>query len=86
MHCEKNVCENLLKTLFGETDDAKSREDMQTRGIRPHLHLQRNLDGHTHLKLDAPYVLTKNEQQQFHHIDGNQVSIRLCRSLKLKNC
>jgi hypothetical protein len=65
MHCEKNVCENLLKTLFGETDDAKSREDMRTRGIRPHLHLQRNLDGRTHFKPDAPYVLTKNEQQQF---------------------
>ena len=65
MHCEKNVCENLLKTLFGETDDAKSREDMRARGIRPHLHLQRNLDGRTHFKPDAPYVLTKNEQLQF---------------------
>ena len=65
MHCEKNICENLLRTLFGETDDAKSREDMRARGIRPHLHLQRNPDGRTHFKPDAPYVLTKDERQQF---------------------
>lgn len=65
MHCEKNICENLLKTLFGETDDAKSREDMQANGIRPHLDLQRNPDGRTHFKPDSPYVLTKEERQQF---------------------
>jgi hypothetical protein len=47
MHCEKNVCENLLRTLFGETDGAKSHEDMRARGIRQHLHLQRKADGHT---------------------------------------
>ena len=64
MHCEKNVCENLIRTLFGETDDARSREDMRARGIREHLHLQRNPDGRTHFKPDAPYVLTKDERLQ----------------------
>ncbi len=65
MHCEKNICENLLRTLFGETDGAKSREDMRVRGIRNHLHLQRNPDGHTYFKPDAPYVLTKEHRQEF---------------------
>ena len=65
MHCEKNVCENLLRTLFGETDNAKYREDMRAQGIRPHLHLQRNPDGHSYFKLDAPYVLTKQDQTEF---------------------
>ena len=65
MHCEKNICENLLRTLFGETDGAKSREDMRARGIRNHLHLQRNPDGHTYFKPDAPYVLTKEHRQEF---------------------
>ena len=65
MHCEKNICENLLRTLFGETDGAKSREDMRARGILNHLHLQRNPDGHTYFKPDAPYVLTREHRQEF---------------------
>ena len=65
MHCEKNVCENLLRTLFGETDDARSREDMRARGIQRHLHLRLNPDGRTYFKPDAPYVLTKEERLQF---------------------
>lgn len=59
------MCENLLRTLFGETDDTKSRQDMQARGIREHLHLRLNPDGRTYFKPDAPYVLTKNERLQF---------------------
>ena len=51
--------------MFGETDGAKSREDMRVRGIRNHLHLQRNPDGHTYFKPDAPYVLTKEHRQEF---------------------
>lgn len=65
MHCEKNICENLLRTLFGETDGPKSREDMRARGIRQHLHLQRNVDGCTFFKPDAPYILTKDHRLQF---------------------
>ena len=65
MHCKKNVCENLIRTLFGETDNAKSREDMRARRIRKHLHLRRNRDGQTYFKPDAPYVLTKQQQQEF---------------------
>lgn len=61
----KMSVKNLLCTLFGETFNAKSREDTRARGIRPHLHLQRNPDGHSYFKLDAPYVLTKQDQTEF---------------------
>ncbi len=29
MHCEKNICENVLKTIFGEDDIVAMRNDMQ---------------------------------------------------------
>ena len=40
MHCEKNLCENFLRTTMGEKDTPAVRADIQARGIRPHLHLQ----------------------------------------------
>ena len=33
MHCEKNLYENILRTLLGETDYFRGREDMQEMGI-----------------------------------------------------
>ena len=65
IHCEKNVCENFLRTLFGETDGPKSREDLHVRDIREHLHLQLNLDGQTYFMPDATYVLTTKERKAF---------------------
>jgi len=65
MHCEKNICDILLRTLFGETDGPKSREDLRARGIRPHLHLQTNVDGCTHFMPNAPYVLSVEDRQAF---------------------
>jgi len=65
MHCEKNVCDILLRTFLGEIDGPKSREDLKTRGIRPHLHLQPNADGRTHFMPDAPYVLSAEDRQAF---------------------
>jgi tRNA(Ile)-lysidine synthase TilS/MesJ len=38
MHCEKNICENILKYLLGEKDKPPVRNDMQDKGIRFHLH------------------------------------------------
>jgi hypothetical protein len=35
MHCEKNICENILKTLFGEKDSSNVRADLQAMNIRP---------------------------------------------------
>jgi len=65
MHCEKNVCENLVRTLFGETDGVKSREDLRARNIRQHLHLRPNADGQTYFMPDAPYVLKEEERDEF---------------------
>lgn len=43
----------------------KSREDLRAWGIRSHLHLQPNADGVTYFMLDAPYVLTRHEREEF---------------------
>lgn len=40
MHCEKNLCKNLLKTILEEKDKPQTRMDMQERGIRKALWLQ----------------------------------------------
>ena len=40
MLCKKNLCENIVKTLFGERDTPIVRVDMQARGIQLQLHLQ----------------------------------------------
>jgi hypothetical protein len=34
MHCEKNICENLLKVIFGEKDTLVVRKDMEDIGIQ----------------------------------------------------
>jgi hypothetical protein len=39
MHCEKNVCENMLKTIFGERYIMVVRKDIQEVGIWPELWL-----------------------------------------------
>ena len=59
MHCEKNICENVLKTTFGEKDMPAVRVDMQARGIRAHLHLQPRGPNRDQLyMLHASYVLS----------------------------
>lgn len=63
MHSEKNICKNLLRTLFGKTIGVKSWDDMRTWGIWNHLHLQRNADGCTHFKPDTLYVKTRELRQ-----------------------
>jgi hypothetical protein len=35
MHCEKNVCENMLKTIFGERDIMVVIKDIQEVSIQP---------------------------------------------------
>jgi hypothetical protein len=63
MHCEKNIAENILKTTFGEKDSPAVRADLEARGIRPHLHLQRlgpNRD--RYYMPDASYVLSTDDK------------------------
>ena len=63
MHCEKNLSENIVKTMFGEKDTAAVRADLQARGIRPHLHLQPVGQNRDRLHMpDASYVLTTDDK------------------------
>jgi hypothetical protein len=59
MHCEKNLCENIIKTLFGETDFPRGRMDYEDMGVRPDLWLRRTHGTNGRLFMPhAPYVLT----------------------------
>ena len=40
MHCEKNLCKNIMKTLFGMNDNPESRQDVEDLNIREELWLQ----------------------------------------------
>ncbi len=63
MHCEKNLCENILRTAFGEKDNPSVRADMQARGIRPHLHLQAAGPNRDRFYIpDASYVLSAEDK------------------------
>jgi hypothetical protein len=42
MHVVKNVCENLIHTIFGEKDKKEVKRDMEDQNIDPHLWLFRN--------------------------------------------
>ena len=66
MHIEKNIAENLIKTLFGEKDTPNVRLDMQSKNIRPHLWLRRvDDDVNKALMPDAKYVLSKPDRDKF---------------------
>ena len=72
MHCEKNLCENLLKTLFGMNDSPGSRIDAEDLGIREEIWLQpprRQHDGY--YMPHAPYVFRPNERAEFVGIVSN---------------
>lgn len=58
MHCEKNLCENIIKTLFGETDFPRGRLDFKDMGVRSDLWLREThgTDGRQFMP-HAPYVL-----------------------------
>jgi hypothetical protein len=63
MHCEKNLCENILRTLMDETDHCRGREDMQEMGIREELWLQPSTDKPGEFNKPHPtYVLTPAER------------------------
>lgn len=66
MHVEKNVAENLLRTLFGEKDGPSVRLDLRRRNIRRHLWM-RGVPGQDHRAFipEAPWVLTKEQRGIF---------------------
>ena len=63
MHCEKNLCENILKTLFGMNDSPGSRQDVQDLNIRPEIWLQPpRRQGDQYYMPHAPYILKPVER------------------------
>jgi hypothetical protein len=62
MHVEKNICENIVQTIFGIKDTIVVRQDLKEEGIRLHLWLfQYPHVPNRWLKPMAPYVLKEDE-------------------------
>ena len=68
MHSEKNLADNILRTISGDKDTVQVRRDMQRMGLeqRNHLFLQPHprKPGRM-IKPSAPYVLTPSEFDKF---------------------
>ncbi len=64
MHYEKNVCENMLKKIFGEKNTVVVRKDMQEVGILLKL-WSLQIPNSNYIKPMAPYVTTKQEKKAF---------------------
>ena len=64
MHCEKNLCENIMKTIWGLKDTLKVRLDLKEASIRPELHPKPGGNDTIILPV-APYVLSKVEKSKF---------------------
>ena len=65
MHCEKNICENVMKTIWGHRDTLKARLDLKEARIRPHLHPLLGRKPRSMVLLATPYVLSKEEKVKF---------------------
>jgi len=59
MHCEKNLCENVVKTIFSNKDIVAIREDLKDCGMQSHLWLQATLSGF--IKPIASYDLSNEK-------------------------
>jgi hypothetical protein len=76
MHYEKNVCENMLKTIFGEKNIVDVRKYMHEVGIWPEFWLQKIPNG-SYIKLVALYVMIKQEKKAF---------LQIIKNLKTPSC
>lgn len=66
MHCEKNICETLLKFLLGENDTAVVRLDLEGRQLREHLWLcEISLGSNKFVMPEAKYVLSDFNKRTF---------------------
>jgi hypothetical protein len=71
MHCEKNLCENIVRTLMGETDHARVREDMKDLDILEELWLLLTPNNLVHFAKPHPtYSLTPTEKQRMLDLIG----------------
>lgn len=63
MHCEKNLCENMMKTIWGTKDSFGSRQDMESLSIRRDLWLQPTQNARNEFKMpEAPNILNAAEK------------------------
>ena len=67
MHIKKNVCDNLLGTLLGDSHKSKNmdnaRHDLEKLGIRRELHLYE--DGNKLMKPAAEYTFSEENRRKF---------------------
>ena len=72
MHCEKNLCENMTKTVLALKESYGSREDMRELGIRRELWLEplQNNRESFHIP-SAPYTLRGHERTRVMDIIKN---------------
>ena len=83
MHIERNICESLLKLLFGAKDTAASRRDMEEEGIRQHLWIRREpIAGGHYFKPPAPYVLKEEQKKFLEQLDGISLPTGYCGPMK----
>ena len=62
MHCEKNLCENIVKTLWGMNDSPGSIIDAQELDIREEIWLQESRRRQDEYYMpQAPYVVKLRE-------------------------
>jgi len=63
MHCGKNLCENITKTIWEGKDSIGSRQDMEAMSIRQELWVapSQNVRDEFHIPR-APYILNANEK------------------------
>ena len=85
MHVERNVINNVLKTILGDKDTAAVREDMRELRVRPWLWLQNkgDLPNGSMFKPHAPYVFSEEEKTKFMDCISN-IKVPTCCSTALK--
>ncbi|KAL3698760.1 hypothetical protein R1sor_012836 [Riccia sorocarpa] len=62
MHIEANVVKSLIKHLFGEKDNVRSRRACEEFNVHPDTWMQINEDGSETMSF-APWVLRKEERK-----------------------
>ncbi len=65
MHIEKNVSDNIIRTIMGDKDTPKVRHDMQEHGIRDNLWMVQDIKRGKVIwrQPPAPYALLQNERK-----------------------
>jgi hypothetical protein len=83
MHCEKNIADSMLKTLYGEKNTIEARLDMKEAGIQKHLWPVLGEKPGTAILPCSLYTLTRDEHEVFvEEIRTLQIPIQYVSQLK----